>query len=61
MNMANVALVRQLMEEAEVGRLERSVIEYWSDPVGGARRRVSVEVSVYDTELIDQDEQKGTP
>jgi len=60
MNMANVALVRQLMEEAEVGRLERSVIEYWSDPVDGTRRRVSVEVSVYDTELIDKDEPKGT-
>lgn len=55
MNMANVAMVRQLMEEAEVGRLERSTIEYWSDPVNGKRRRVSVEVSVYDIEFLDEE------
>ena len=52
MNMAHVATVRSLMEEAESGRLERSSIEYWTDPVGGRRRRVTIEVAVYDTEQV---------
>lgn len=57
MNMAHPALVRTLMEEAEVGRLESGEMEYWTDPVGNRKRKVTVRVWVLET--VEMDEQKA--